>query len=102
MPNRKLLALVTALTCLAALRANASYSVEQLLEIEQLIVSRDCGGLRSYLDQYPSLLDGSDALSDELRSFASGVDTGLISCLSYRPESFAQVAQSTALGGLIY
>ena len=103
MPSRKLIALVTALTCLAALRgAHASYSVDQLVEIERLIVSRDCGGLRGYLDRHPALLDGGDALSVELRNFASGVDTGLISCLSYRPEAVAQFDRRTALGSLIY
>lgn len=103
MPSRKLVALVTALTCLVGLRgAHASYSMEQLVEIERLIVSRDCGALRSYLDRYPSLLDGGDALSDELRSFASGVDTGLISCLSYRADAVAQVDRAAALDSLIY
>lgn len=103
MPSPKLIALVTALTCLAALRgAHASYSIEQLVEIERLIVSRNCGGLRSYLDRHPALLEGSDALSGELRSFASGVDTGLISCLSYRAEATPEVDRATALGSVLY
>lgn len=99
MPSPKLIAIITALTCLAGARgAYAAYTVDQLAEIERLIVSKDCGGLRSYIDQYPSLLDGTDALADELRSFASGVDTGLISCLSYRPAPAARNATELSLG----
>jgi len=117
MPSPKLIAIITALTCLAGARGvYAAYTMDQLAEIERLIVSKDCGGLRAYIDQYPSLLEGPDALSDELRSFASGIDTGLISCLSYRPSpaarndtqlSLGQSAAATgasrfALGGTVY
>jgi hypothetical protein len=85
MPSSKLIAIITALTCLAGARGvYASYTVDQLADIEQLIVSRDCGGLRAYIGRFPELLEGQDALSEELRSFASGIDTGLIECLSYR------------------
>jgi hypothetical protein len=84
-PSPRLIAIVTALTCLAGAQgANASASLEQLAQIEDLIVSRDCGGLRGYLADYPSLLQGDDPLAEELRNFASGIDSGLISCLSYR------------------
>jgi hypothetical protein len=103
MPSRRLIALVTALSCLAAMRgAHASYSVEQLIEIERLIVSRDCGALRRYIDRNPTLLSGGDALSDELRSFAQGVDTGLISCLSFRDDSSTQEDSTTLVGSLVY
>lgn len=85
MPNPKLIAVITALTCLAGAQgAYAAVSVEQLTEIEELIVTRNCGGLRDYLDQYPALLEGDDPLAEELRKFANGLDSGLISCLSYR------------------
>jgi hypothetical protein len=85
MPSNKLIAIVTALTCLAGARGTyAAATVEQLTAIEDLIVSRDCGGLRSYLDQYPDLLEGDDPLAEELRNFASGINSGLISCLAFR------------------
>jgi hypothetical protein len=113
MPSPKLVAIITALTCLAGARGvYAAYTVDQLVEIERLIVSKDCGGLRAYIDQYPALLVGEDALADELRSFARGIDTGLISCLAYRPGTTARnelstaptaIAQSRlALGGAVY
>jgi hypothetical protein len=85
LPSPRLIAIVTALTCLAgASGAHAAASAEQLAQIEDLIVSRDCGGLRGYLADYPDLLQGDDPLAEELRNFASGIDSGLISCLSYR------------------
>jgi hypothetical protein len=99
MPSPKLVAIITALTCLAGARGvYAAYTLDQLATIERLIVSKDCGALRSYIDQYPSLLEGEDALADELRSFASGVDTGLISCLSYRPGPTARNDMQLAAG----
>ena len=85
MPSPKLIAIVTALTCLAGAQgAYAAATAEQLAEIEDLIVTRNCGGLRSYLEQYPALLEGDDPLAEELRNFANGLDSGIISCLSYR------------------
>lgn len=83
MPNPRLLAVVTVLTCLGAgSAAFAGYSLEQLREIERLITSKDCGALRGYIATNPTLLRGGDPLAVELRTFASGVDTGLIECLS--------------------
>jgi hypothetical protein len=115
MPSSRLVAIITALTCLAGAKGvYAAYSMDQLVEIERLIVSKDCGGLRAYIGQYPSLLEGEDALADELRSFVSGIDTGLITCLAYRPgatarndPTFAQSASGIgearlALGGAVY
>jgi hypothetical protein len=113
MPSPKLIAVITALTCLAGAQgAYAAYTVEQLSEIENLIVSKDCGGLRSYIDRNPALLDGDDALADELRNFASGIDSGLISCLAYRSSPTARntlslapapvIDQGLALGGMVY
>ena len=113
MPSPKLIAVITALTCLAGAQgAYAAYTVDQLSEIERLIVSKDCGGLRTYIDTYPSLLDGDDALADELRNFANGIDSGLISCLAYRSSPSARnalslspapvVDPSAVLGGMVY
>lgn len=88
MPSPKLIAVITALTCLAGAQgAYAAASAEQLTAIEDLIVTRNCAGLRDYLDQNPALLEGDDALAEELRNFANGIDSGLISCLSYRSSS---------------
>lgn len=97
MPSPKLVAIITALTCLAGARgAYASYTMEQLATIERLIFAKDCGGLRTYIDAYPGLLEGDDALADELRSFANGVDTGLISCLAFRQ---APATRGTVVAG---
>jgi hypothetical protein len=83
MPSPKLLAVITAILCIArGGAAFAAYDLDQLREIERLIQSKDCGGLRFYIDRHPGLLTGRDPLANELRSFASGVDTGLIECLS--------------------
>jgi hypothetical protein len=116
-PSPRLIAIVTALTCLSGAHgAYAAASAEQLAQIEDLIVSRDCGGLRGYLADYPDLLEGDDPLSEELRSFASGIDSGLISCLSYRsatpplaPDTPVPEAEATAAepapglgGGVVY
>ena len=91
MPSSRLIAIVTALTCLAGARgAYAAYTIDQLEALERLIVARDCGGLRTYIDRNPSLLEGDDALADELRSFSNGIDTGLISCLAYRLDRMAR------------
>jgi hypothetical protein len=96
---KNLVAIITALTCLYGARgAYAAYTMDQLAEIERLIVSKDCGGLRAYIDQFPTLLEGEDALADELRSFASGVDTGLIACLSYRSTPIARADVQLTLG----
>jgi hypothetical protein len=85
MPSQKLIAVITALTCLAGAHgAYAAASAEQLAQIEELIIARDCAGLRAYLVENPALLEGDDPLAGELRDFASGIDSGLISCLSYR------------------
>lgn len=85
MPSHRLIAIITALTCLSGAQgAYAAASTEQLVTIESLIVARNCIGLRNYLDQYPALLEGEDALAQELRSFVSGVDSGLVTCLAFR------------------
>ncbi len=91
MPNPRLLAVITALTCLVGgSGAFAAYTIDQLKVIEGLIVAKDCGALRQYLDSNPGLLEGSDPLAAELRNFAAGVDTGLIECLSLSPAEAAR------------
>ncbi len=91
MPSTRLIAVITALTCLAgAPGAYAAYTVDQLRDIENLIVGKNCGGLRLYIERNPGLIEGSDPLAVELRSFASGVDTGLIDCLSRDSDTVAR------------
>jgi hypothetical protein len=83
MPNPKLTAIITALMFVANSNgANAAYNLTQLQEIERYIVSKDCGALLDYLQSNPGIMDGSDLLSQELRSFADGVEGGLIQCFS--------------------
>jgi hypothetical protein len=97
MPSHRLIAIITALTCLAGARgAYAAYSPEQLAQMEELIISKDCGGLRDYIDRNPVFLEGDDPLAGELRNFASGVDSGLISCLAYRGSGAQGLAPATA------
>nr|MDJ1018324.1 hypothetical protein [Paracoccaceae bacterium] len=62
--------------------AHAAYNLKQLRDIEDLINDRNCGGLRWYLKQNPAILEGGDALAQELRQFAEGVDSGLIDCIA--------------------
>ncbi|MBT8408285.1 MAG: hypothetical protein KJN93_01510 [Alphaproteobacteria bacterium] len=95
MPDPKLLAVITALCLFGGQgHAQARYTVEQLLEIEQLIVSKDCTALRGYLAVNPEVMVGSDPLAIELRKFSQSVDTGLIECLA-APDA---VAAQQALG----
>jgi hypothetical protein len=110
MPSPKLIAIITALTCLAgASGAYAAASAEQLAQIEELIIARNCAGLRAYLVENPALLEGDDPLAEELRDFASGIDSGLISCLSFRSgpgvgdlAADPEAAGAPGAGGAIY
>ena len=87
MPNNRLLGIITALLYFGANSGvQASYSIEQLREIEQLVNTKNCGGLRGYLRINPEIIEGADPLADELRKFAFGVDTGLIQCLAARTQ----------------
>ena len=62
--------------------AHAAYNLAQLQEIERHVASKYRSALLGYLQQNPSIMDGSDLLAQELRSFANGVEGGLIDCLS--------------------
>ncbi len=85
MPGNKLLAIITALLYFSGHSgAQAGYSIEQLREMEQLVATKNCGGLRTYLFDNPEIIEGVDPLAAELRKFALGVDTGLIQCLAAR------------------
>ncbi|MEL6517751.1 MAG: hypothetical protein AAFR34_02730 [Pseudomonadota bacterium] len=91
MPNPRLVAVITALAFLTGnSAAHASFSLDDLLEIERLVMSKDCGALRVYLEVNPALMDGSDPLARELRNFVTEVDSGaLIQCLSAPTEDIA-------------
>ncbi len=83
MPDNRLLAIITVLTCFSgAAGAQSAFSLNELRELEQLIVSRDCWALRVHLAVNPRFLEGPDPLAIELRNFVSDVDRGLIDCLS--------------------
>lgn len=83
MPSPKLTALITALLFMAGTHgATAAYNLQQLQEIERYIATKNCGALLGYLQQNPSIMSGNDLLAQELRSFANGVEGGIISCLS--------------------
>ncbi len=82
MPGSRLTAIITALMFLAGSHgAHAAFNLAQLQIIEQLILSRDCGALLAYLNENPGIMQGSDPLARELRSFADGVEGGIIECL---------------------
>lgn len=86
MPNTRLLAVVTAfLITGGGSGAIAAVTMSQLLEVERLIVSKDCGALLFYLSENGGLLEGDDPLAQELRSFSQGVEGGVIDCLSQAP-----------------
>ena len=83
MPNPRLLAIVTAMLLLGGIQpAGAAYNLRQLQDVEQLILSKDCGALLLYLQGNQEMLEGDDPLAQELRNFAQGVEGGLIQCLS--------------------
>ncbi len=105
MPNNRLLAIITALVYFGGPSgALAAYSIDQLRDIEQLVTSKNCGGLRGYLLDNPGIIEGADPLAEELRKFAFGVDTGLIQCLAAKssPPVATPTAASTASLDLPY
>ncbi len=103
MPSNKLLAIITALIYFGGHSgAQAAYTIEQLREMENLVATKNCGGLRGYLRINPEIIEGPDPLAEELRKFAFGVDTGLIQCLASRTTVPATVDSSTASLDLPY
>ena len=86
MPSPRLMAVVTALMLVASAKSGqAGYNLAQLRQIETLISSKDCGGLLSYLESNPGIVEGNDPLALELRNFMFGVRGGLIECVSVGP-----------------
>ncbi|MBV1868334.1 MAG: hypothetical protein KUG69_10590 [Marinosulfonomonas sp.] len=83
MPDARLTAVITALLLIGGgHRADAAFNLAQLQIIEGYVLTKNCGGLLGYLNQNPAIMDGDDPLALELRSFASGVQGGIIECLS--------------------
>jgi len=83
MPNPRLTAVITALIMMGSGHGvNAAYNLTQLQIIEGYILAKNCGGLLGYLNQNPTIMAGNDPLAQELRSFANGVEGGIIECLS--------------------
>lgn len=70
----------------------AQDSIARLQQLEQLIVRKDCGGMRNFISNNPDLTRGSDPLAVELRSYANKLDNGLINCFA-APEPGGDVAR---------
>ena len=86
MPSSRLVAIVTALVLVGvAPGAHAEFTLEQLLEIERYIQSKDTVGLWRYLQSNPSLLEGDDPLAVELQVFVDSMESDLIGNLSDVP-----------------
>lgn len=82
MPDPRLLAIITALTLFSGSGAvMGQESLAKLQQLEQLIVSKDCGGMRNFINANPELSRGSDPLAVELRAYATRLNSGLIQCL---------------------
>ena len=91
MPNPRLIAVITALVFIAGAQGgHAAYTFGQLQDIEKLILSKDCGALRFYLQDNPELMEGDDPLADELRVFASTIEGGAIDCIFAPPVAVGQ------------
>ena len=72
MLRRRLGATVSAMILavqLGGIAAAAEPTVDQLVEIREYLAENDIGALRSYLEQYPDLLDGDSQLAILLRKF---------------------------------
>ncbi len=85
MPDPRLVAIVTALILAwGGSAARAEYGLEELLQIENYILQKDCAGLWQYLLANPAIMEGEDALARELRVFVDATQRGQIECFSAR------------------
>lgn len=83
MANGKLVAIVTALMLtMGGQGAQAAFSLSQLVQIEQFILTGKWAELRAYLAANPALLDGADPLAAELRRFLSDTAGGTIASIT--------------------
>ncbi|MEM9343088.1 MAG: hypothetical protein AAGA87_08595 [Pseudomonadota bacterium] len=63
------MSIVTALLLVHSTDAAAQdYSLDQLLRIESLILSKDANGLLRYFRENPEVLAGNDSFAQEMRS----------------------------------
>ena len=84
----KLLTIITVLVFFGSRsQVLADYTIVQLREIERLTTENDWGALHAYIMSNPNLLQGSDELATELRSFVSDADNGLIEGFSAREDT---------------
>ncbi|SNT12217.1 hypothetical protein [Tropicimonas sediminicola] len=98
MPEKKLVAVVTALMMsAAAFGARADVTFEQLETIDRLLTQNNTRALWAYLQEYPELLAGEDELSLELRKFCTDVTLGRLRC-HYVPDGDSVQAARTAGG----
>ena len=82
MPNPRLLAVITALMMIAgAPGAQAAYTSGQLAQIEQLVLAKSWGQLKTYILANPALLEGDDALAQELKAFMADTQGGALSTI---------------------
>ncbi len=87
MPNKRLLAVLTALMLASgAPSVNASYSFSDLLEIESLVLAGDWRGLQAHLLRTPALLEGNHPLAAELRDFVASVEGSTLGFLASAPD----------------
>lgn len=85
MPEPRLMAVITALILMAgSAPARADYEIDQLQQIEQFILRKDCASLWQYLVSNPSIMAGDDALARELRVFVSATERGQLNCFAAR------------------
>lgn len=85
MPDPKLTAIITALIFVAgAAPSRAEYNLEQLRQIERYILAKDCGALWQYLVENPGIMEGPDALAQELRVFVQATQRGQLQCFAAR------------------
>lgn len=82
MPDRRLVAIVTALLfVMGGLGAQAAEAtLEQLRAIDQMLTRKDTRALWSFLRDNPQLMSGDDELAQELRRFCTDVTLGRMSC----------------------
>lgn len=78
----RLIAIVSALSMTQGLPVHGqeAYDIGQLQDIERFIVGRDCGGLWSYVQTNPHLVQGQDPLAVELSRFVERTQTGPLNC----------------------
>jgi len=92
------MAVITALLLMVGTSAaRAAYDVDELRQIEDLILRKDCGALWQYLVDNPAIMAGDDALARELRVFVAATERGQLNCFAARPPAPAVVPPAPAV-----